>query len=121
MYTVTDIVNDVNRSCMINNMVEDKFSYRFVYFVNDGNKGAKYYADCEYGNLRKALENIIRKNLSLTNSIVIAEATVLKDGKCIRLLSRSYLFSLDEYFKRINGERSDNRYRHAVYGKCVVR
>lgn len=121
MYTISDILRDIDRGCTAHNMVEDRFSYRIIFFVNDGNKGTKRYVDTTYGNLRKALENIIRKNLSLTNSIVIAEATVLKDGKCIRLLSRSYLFSLDEYFKRINGERLDNRYRHAVYGKCVVR
>lgn len=111
MYTVTDIMQDVHRGCMAHNMVEDRFSYRIIFFVNDGNKGTKHYVDTTYGNLRKTLENIIRNNLTLTNTIVIAETTVLKDGKCIRLLSRSYLFSLDEYFKRINGgsKRINNR------------
>lgn len=121
MYTISDILRDIDRGCAAHNMIEDCFSYRIVYFVNDGNKGKKHYLDTTYGNLRKALENIIRNNLSLTNSIVIAETTVLKNGKCICLLSRSYVFSLDGYFKQINGERSNNRYRHATFGKYAVR
>ena len=121
MYTISDILRDIDRGCTSHNMIEDRFSYRIVYFVNDGNKGTKRYVDTTYGNLRKALENIIRNNLTLTNTIVVAETTVLKDGKCIRLLSRSYLFSLDEYFKRINGERSDNRCGYATYGKYAMR
>ena len=107
MYTISDILRDIDRGCTAHNMIEDRFSKRYV--------------DTTYGNLRKALENIIRNNLTLTNTIVIAETTVLKDGKCIRLLSRSYLFSLDEYFKRINGERSDNRCGYATYGKYAMR
>ena len=104
MYTISDILRDIDRGCTAHNMIEDRFSYRIVYFVNDGHKGTKRYVD-----------------LTLTNTIVIAETTVLKDGKCIRLLSRSYLFSLDEYFKRINGERSDNRCGYATYGKYAMR
>lgn len=121
MFTVTDIINDIDRGCMVHNMVENRFSYRVVYFVNDGNKGIKHYFDTSYSDLRKALENIIRNNLSLTNTVVIAETTALKNGKCIRLLSRSYAFSLDGYFRQINGEHSNNRYGYTACGKYAVR
>lgn len=122
MYTITDILNNIDRGCAVYNMAENKFSYRIVYFVNERNgKSTKHYLDTTYRNLRKALENIIRNNLSLTNNIVIAETTTLINRQCIRLQSRSYLFSLDEFFKRINGEHSDNKYRYAAYGKYAVR
>jgi len=88
MFTVTDILQDIQRGCMAHNMVEDRFSYRIIFFVNDGNKGAKHYFDTSYSDLRKALENIIRNNLTLTNCIVIAQISVLKGGKSICLLSR---------------------------------
>ncbi len=104
MYTVSDIVADINRGCMANNMAEDRFSYRIIFFVNEGNDHSKYYIDTLYGSLRQSLESIIRNHISLTNSIVIAETTVLKNGKCIHLQSRSYSFSLDGYFKQISGE-----------------
>ena len=107
MYTVLDIITDINRGCMANNMIEDRFSYRIVFFVNEGNKGSKYYIDTVYGDVRKSLEGIIRNHLSLTNNIVIAETTVLKNGRSVCLQSRPYAFSLDEYFRRINGESKD--------------
>lgn len=116
MYTISDILMDIDRGCMVHNMVEDKFSYRIVYFVNDGNDGIKHYLDTSYGNLRKALESIIKSNLSLTNTVVIAETTSLMHRKCIRLQSRSYAFSLDGYFSQINGDYSNNKYGHAAYG-----
>ena len=121
MFTVTDILQDIQRGCMAHNMVEDRFSYRIIFFVNDGNKGTKHYFDTSYSDLRKALENIIRKNLSLTNCIVIAQISVLKGGKSICLLSRSYAFCLDEYFRQINGEHSNNRYGYAACGIYAVR
>lgn len=107
MHTVSDIITDINRGCIANNMVEDRFSYRIVYFVNEREKGSKYYIDTSYSHLRKALEGIIRNHLTVTNNIVIAETTVLKNGKRVCLQSRSYVFSLDEYFRRINGEVKD--------------
>lgn len=122
MFTVSDIVSDINRGCIANNMREDKFSYRIVYFVNEGNNGQKYYVDTTYSSLRKALENIIRKHLSLTNCVVIGTVTVLKNRKCVSLLSKSYAFSLDEYFKRISGNyEENNRNRNIVFGKYAVR
>lgn len=122
MYTISNIITDVQRGIAAHNMIEDKFLYRIIFYVNDGNKGIKHYADTGYGDLRETLENIIRNNLSLTNSVVIAETTVLKDGKCIRLQSRSYGFSLDEYFERINGECSDiGRRGNFAYGRYAVR
>lgn len=104
MFTITDIVNDISSSCLAHNMIEDKFSYRIIFFVNDGASGTKRYIDTTYRNLRKTLENIIRDNLSLTNSVVIAAVTVRKNGKCVYLQRRSYTFSLNEFFRRINGE-----------------
>lgn len=122
MYTISDIITDINRGCMANNMVEDKFSYRIVFFVNDGNSGTKHYSDATYGDLRKSLENIIRNHLSMTNNVVIAQTTVLKNGKCVYLQSKSYSFSLDEYFKRINGEcKSNDRNSIMLSGRYAVR
>lgn len=115
MYTVSDIITDINRGCMANNMVEDKFSYRIIFFVSDGNRSEKHYTDTMYDGLRKSLESIIRNYLSLTNSVVIAEATVLKGGRRVRLQSRPYSFSLDEYFRRIKGECKNSH----VYGNAA--
>jgi hypothetical protein len=70
--------------------------------------------------LRRSLENIIRNNLSVTNNLVIAETTVLKNGKSVCLQSRSYSFSLDGYFKQINGEYK-GRNGIAGYGRYAVR
>lgn len=41
MYTVSDILADIDRGCMANNMIEDMFSYRIIYFVNEGKQGNK--------------------------------------------------------------------------------
>lgn len=120
MFTVSDIVADINCGILANNMREEKFSYRIIFFVNEGKSGQKYYVDTTYSNMRKALEKIIRKHLSLTNNIVIAETTALKSGKCVCLQSRSYSFSLDRYFKQISGE-CGNSNGNIVYGRYAVR
>ena len=118
MYTVSDIVADIDRGCLSNNMVEDRFSYRIIFFVNEGSNRKKHYIDASYDDLRKTLENIIRKRLSATNSIVIAQITALKNGKCVSLLSRSYAFSLEEYFHQIYGRcKSDSGNRNITYGR----
>lgn len=107
---------------MANNMMEDRFSYRIIFFINDENRSKKYYIDTRYRDLRKSLESIIKNHLSLTNTIVIAETTVLKGGKCVYLQSRSYSFTLEEYFKQINGgHKSGNRNESIMYGKYAVR
>lgn len=103
MYTVSDIIADIDRGCTANNMAEDRFSYRIVFFVNEGARSSKHYLYAYYANLRQTLENIIKGYLSLTNCIVIAETTALKNGRCVRLQSRTYAFSLDGYFKQITG------------------
>ena len=122
MYTISDIIADINRGCMVNNMVEDCFSYRIIFFVNEGNKGSKYYIDTGYEGLRAALENIIRGHLSLTNSVVVAQTTVLKNGKCVCLQSRSFAFSLKEYFEQISGEcRSNGRCGNIMHNRYAVR
>ena len=101
MVTVSDIIMDVQRGITAHNMVENMFSYRIVYFVNEKGIGKKYYVDSKYDGLRAALENIIRGNLTTTNTVVISAITALKDGKCVSLLSRAYGFNLNEYFQRI--------------------
>ena len=116
MYTVSDIITDIDRSCLSNNMIEDYFTYRLVYFVNSENGNKKYYVDASYGNLRAALETVIRKNLKTTNCLVVAAVTTLKNGKCISLLSRSYPFSLDGYFKQIVGKK-EKEYISNNYGR----
>ena len=122
MYTVSDIIADINRGCTANNMVEDRFSYRIMFFVNGGNNSSRHYIDTSYNGLRKALESIIRENLSLTNCVVIAETTALKHGKCVFLQKRAYSFSLDGYFKQISGEcRNSGRDGNARYGRCAGR
>lgn len=122
MYTVSDIIADINRGCTANNMVEDRFSYRIMFFVNGGNNSSRHYIDTSYNGLRKALESIIRENLSLTNCVVIAETTALKHGKCVFLQKRAYSFRLDGYFKQISGEcRNSGRNGNARYGRCAVR
>ena len=120
MYTISDILVDIDRGCMANNMVEDMFSYRIIYFVNEGNKGTKHYIDSQYADLRKSLESIVRNNLSLTNNLVIAETTVLKNGKCVYLQSKSYSFSLDNYFKQISGEYKGNRNENMISGRYAA-
>lgn len=122
MYTVSDIVADVDRGCLANNMIEEKFSYRIIFYINENGKGIKHYVDTSYSGLQKTFENIIRKYLSMTNTVVIAEATALKNGKCIRLLSRSYSFSLDGYFKQISGGHEySNRCGKFMYGRYAIR
>ncbi|MDE7186394.1 MAG: hypothetical protein K2O13_02650 [Lachnospiraceae bacterium] len=122
MYTISDILADINRGCIANNMVEDRFRYRIIFFVNDGNNSSKHYIDTMYDGLWKALENIIRSNLSVTSNIVIAETTVLKNGKSVGLQSRSYSFSLDGYFKQISGEcRYNGRNGNARYRRYAVK
>lgn len=118
MYTISDIITDIDRGCLANNMIEDRFSYRIIFFVNESGKGTKHYIDSKYDDLRKSLESIIRGYLSITNSIVIAETTALKNGKCVSLLSRSYVFSLEEYFHQIYGRcKSDSENRNIIYGR----
>ena len=39
MNTISDILMDIDRGCLANNMIEDCFTYRIVYFVNEGNNG----------------------------------------------------------------------------------
>ena len=119
MYTVSDIVQDISRGCVAHNMQEDRFSYRIIFFVNEDGSSSKHYIDTPYDGLRRSLENIIRGYLSVTNNLVIAETTALKNGKCVCLQSRSYSFSLDGYFRQISGEcrdrnRSGNYNRYAM-------
>ncbi len=122
MYTISDILADINRGCIANNMVEDRFRYRIIFFVNDGNNSSKHYIDTMYDGLWKALENIIRSNLSVTNNLVVAATTVLLNGKSVCLQSRSYSFSLDGYFKQIGGECRDNgRNGNARYRRYAVK
>ena len=121
MYTVSDILQDIDRGCLANNMIENRFSYRIIFFVNENGRGTKHYIDTSYNGLRKSLESIIREHLSVTNNIVVAETTALKNGRSICLQSRSYSFSLDEYFRRLNGEYKDNKRNESMmFNKYAV-
>lgn len=116
MYTVSDILADIGRGCEANNMVEDCFSYRVIFYVNEGSKGIKHYTDTPYGGLREALENIIRGHLSVTNNVVVAAVTARKDGKPVSLLGRPYGFSLSRYFEQMAG-REGGGYMGNNYGR----
>ena len=105
MFTVTDILQDVQRGIMAHNMVETEFSYRVVYFINFENGSEKHYIDTRYDGLRITLENIIRGNLTTTNNIVLAAITTRRNGEIVPLLSKAYSFSLSEYFRQIVGEK----------------
>lgn len=122
MFTISNILEDIDRGCAANNMVETEFSYRIIFFVRENNGGSKHHIDTAYDGLRETLESIVKENLSLTNSVVIAQTTVLKNGKSVSLQSRSYGFSLDEYFRRINGESGEGGRRgNIMYGRYAVR
>lgn len=121
MYTVSDIIMDIDRGCTANNMVEDRFSYRIAFFVNEGKERDKHYIDTPYSGLRESLESIIRNYLSLTNSIIIAQTTALNNGKCVCLQSKSYSFSLDGYFKQISGESRSNRNKNIMRGRYAIK
>ncbi len=121
MYTVSNILEDIQRGILAHNMVETCFTYRIVYFINENSIGRKCYVDTQYGNLRWSLENIIRENLSTTNSIVISAVTVRKNGEIVSLLSRAYGFSLDGYFKQISGECKNYGNGNVLCGRYAVR
>lgn len=121
MYTITNILQDVDSGIAANNMIENYFTYRLVYFINSKDRSEKHYVDVLYGDLRMALERIIRGNLSTTNTVVIAQTTVLKNRESICLQSRSYSFNLDRYFQQICDEKTEiinnnNRRRKIQWG-----
>jgi len=107
MYTITNILQDVQRGITAHNMVETEFSYRIIYFINFENGSAKHYIDTRYDDLRITLESVIRENLTTTNNIVLATVTTRRNGEIVSLLSRSYPFSLDGYFLEICGEKRE--------------
>ena len=122
MFTISNILEDIDRGIMAHNMVETEFSYRIFFFVRENSKSSKHYIDTAYDGLRETLESIIRDYLSLTNCVVIAAVTVRKNGQPVSLQSRSYGFSLDAYFKQINGECGDGGRRgNFAYGRYAVR
>ncbi len=118
MFTISNIIEDINRGCTAHNMIEECFSYRIVFFVNEVDGSTKHYIDTSYGDLRKSLESIVRENLSTTKSIVIAQITTRKNGEVISLLSRSYPFSLNAYFQQIAGKK-EKEFKIANYGRRV--
>lgn len=122
MFTVSDILQDITCGCAIHNLNENCFSYRIVYFVNEENKSIKCYVDTSYSRLRQSLENVIRGNLNTTNTLVIAQTTIRKNGKGICLLSKPYSFSLDGYFRQIYGNSMDaHRNERVIYGRYSTR
>lgn len=121
MVTISDIISDISSGCVAHNMQEDRFSYRVIFFVNEDSSSSKYYVDTSYGGLRNALENIIRKNLTLTNRVVIAGTTALMNGKPVCLQGRPYSFSLDGYFRQINGEHQGRNRKWNTVGRYAAR
>lgn len=106
MYTISDIISDMERCCLANNMIETCFSYRIIYFVNENGKGTKFYVDTSYAGLREALENIIRKNLSTTNTVVLAAITARKVGKpFLCLVEHIHLVWTDIFNKYVEKKR----------------
>lgn len=120
MFTISDILADIQRGITANNLNEDYFSYRLIYFVNSENGNKKYYVDASYGNLRAALETIIRKNLTVTNTVVVAQTTVRKDGKSICLQSRAYSFNLSEYFRKVCDGKAESISTCCNYGRRIA-
>lgn len=119
MVTVSNIIEDINRGITANNLMENMFSYRIICFINFEGKSEKHYVDTQYDGLRAALENIIRKNLTVTNTVVIANATILKNRESVSLLSKAYSFSLNEYFQKIcESKEKDNM--NSYYGRKKV-
>ncbi len=106
MYTISDILSDIQRGVLAHNIVESCFSYRLLYSVNEGGMGRKCHADTSYDGLRETLENTIRGNLTMTNTVVVSAVTIQKNGEVIPLLNRPYSFSLDGYFQQITGEKN---------------
>ena len=119
MYTIKNIVEDISRGCIRNNLNEDCFSFRIVYYTNEHGTGTKHYMDSTYGGLRQTLETIVRNNLTLENTLVVAQTTVRKDGRCVCLQSRSYPFSFGKYFELISGKR-EKCYIENNYGRKKV-
>lgn len=116
MNTVADIIKDISRGCTANNMVEDKFVYQVVFYINANGRGSQRTVDCYYRELRRVLEGIIKDNLTLTNNIVIANTVARKNGKWVQLQSKGYYFSLEEYFKLIRGDSQGKRERFSYAG-----
>ena len=122
MYTVSSILNDLDRGIMAHNMIENYFSYRVVYFINFENRSEKYYIDTRYDRLRETLENIIRRNLTTINTVVISAVTVRKNGESVSLLNRANGFNLSEYFRQICEESMErNRSGKISYNRYAVR
>lgn len=122
MYTVSSILNDLDRGIMAHNMIENYFSYRVVYFINFENRSEKCYIDTRYDGLRETLENIIRRNLTTINTVVISAVTVRKNGESVSLLNRAYGFNLSEYFRQICEESMErNRSGKISYNRYAVR
>ena len=77
----------MGRGTSLPRMKKEVFSYRIIFFVNEGAGSVKHYIGTPYNRLRQSLETVIRRNLSLTNRVIIAETTALKSGKCVHLQS----------------------------------
>lgn len=83
MLTISNIITDINRHCAIYNMAESAFTYQIVFYTNEENESKKYCVDSTYEDLRQTLENIIRENITLKNTIVIAQTIIRRDRKFI--------------------------------------
>lgn len=117
MYTTYEIILDFKRGCLAHNIIEDRFIYRISYYVNRDRVGRKYYCTVSYGEVQQAIVRIIKKHLTWETDVVITGITAKKGTEIIKLLSRSYPFSLEKYFVYIEGRATHekiNRNRETV-------
>ena len=113
MLTIKEIISDVERGCLANNIVEEKFLYHISYCIKRGEVRKKQYCTADFRGMQQAIAEIIKKNLTLENDIVITDISTNKGAEKIRLLRRSYPFSLEKYFEIIEGRANNgkiNRY-----------
>lgn len=103
MYTTYEIILDFKRGCLAHNIIEDRFIYRISYYVNRDRVGIRHHCTACYGELQQAIVGIIKKHLTWETDVVITGITARKGTETIKLLSRSYPFSLEKYFAYIEG------------------
>lgn len=117
MYTTHEIMLDFKRGCLAYNIIEDRFIYRISYYVNRDRVGRRYYCTVSYDEMQQAIVGIIKKHLTWETDVVISGITAKKGTETMKLLSRSYPFSLETYFAYIEGRATHekiNRNRKTV-------
>ena len=103
MYTTYEIMLDFERGCLAHNIIEDRLIYRISYYVNRNRVGRKYHCIVSYDEMQQTIVGIIKKHLTWETDVVITGITARKGTETMKLLSRSYPFSLEKYFEYIEG------------------